>query len=343
MSQQQVTKNRQSFLNYYFDGAFDDGLRERAITFLDHHLAGVVDVDNDSRTVWVERLAGGACNINLRVSVGTQRWALRLVDPESARWGVDRTAAVQAQQDAAAIGIAPGVTAATASGDCLSEFAEGAQLTAEMLQDDAMLKRVADTLSSLNAGTTVSREFSPFVDARTFVEYADGDGADSPPLLNEMLARLFRIEALFVTVGAPRAFCHSDSVPQNYLVSDEQVMMVDFDYAGIGWTAFELGSLCCQAELGDERTSTLLRFYDPEHDEGQRARVELMRFVAGVREACWALMAEPILSQRTTPLEGWTYRGYAEQNLRQAHGVVDGGDFDRYMIAARVVRSGARC
>jgi hypothetical protein len=40
-----------------------------------------------------------------------------------------------------------------------------------------------------------------------------------------------------------------------------------------------------------------------------------MRLVAGVREACWAVMAEPILGSHTSPLPGWSYQGYAQANL----------------------------
>ena len=142
---------------------------------------------------------------------------------------------------------------------------------------------------------------------------------------------------------AHRVLPASDSVPQNYLIDDDTIRLVDWDYAGNGWTAFELGSLCCQAELDDWQTTTLLRSYDPDADEGQRARVELMRFVAGDREATWALMAEPFLGYKTTPLDGWTYAGHAARNIRQAALVIDSGQFALYLKRARHVRPGARC
>lgn len=312
---------------------------EQAIAFLDRHSAGLVAGD-----VQLNYLAGGASNVNIKVTCDLGTYALRLCDPDGSRWGVDRAAAIQAQQDAAAMGLAPRVVASELpSGHYLAEFAEGHQLTPQLLEEAENLELVARTWRKLNAGTTSSRIFSPFDDARTFIEYADADGAPRPPRLGEMFAALLRIEALFANRPAPRGFCHSDSVPQNYLRSGDALRMVDFDYAGMGWTAFELGSLCCQAELDDWQTTTLLRAYDPDADSGQRARVELMRFVAGIREATWALMAEPHLGYKTKPLDGWTYEGHARRNIGQACRVIDSGAFETYMSDARSVRDGALC
>lgn len=312
---------------------------DEAIAFLERH-----DSDRFDGEVNLSRLTGGASNVNLRVESASAVYALRLCDADAVRWGVDRRAAIQAQQDAADMGLAPRILASELpSGHYLAEFVEGEQLTPEDLKQEKYLSLVAETWRRLNAGATTAREFSPFDDARTFIEYADADHAPRPPRLDEMFAALLRVEALFTNRAAPRGFCHSDSVPQNYLLRNDALVMVDFDYAGMGWTAFELGSLCCQAELDDWQTTTLLAAYDPEADAGQRARVELMRFVAGIREAVWALMAEPILGYKTAPLDGWTYQGHAQRNIGQAARVIDSGAFEAYLNDARSVRQGALC
>ena len=139
----------------------------------------------------------------------------------------------------------------------------------------------------------------------------------------------------------PTAFCHSDLVPQNFLLTADGFRMVDWDYAGQGWVAFEMASFCCQAGLDPAETEELLTAYDPRLDDSQRARVELMRLTAGVREAAWATMAEPILAEHTTPMPGWTYTGYAAANLEQA-GIVVAAGFDALLDTARTVRPGAR-
>ena len=316
-----------------------DEVRAHAVGFLNRQGAGFLGDD-----VRLAMLQGGASNVNLVVESDGNKYALRLCDPDAARWGVDRSAAITAQNEAAELGLAPRILAfELPHGDYLSEFIPGFQLTPELLREERYLAMVARAWRRLNANSTESRTFSPFDDARTFVDCADADNAPRPSRLDEMLAALLRIEALFVNHDLPKGFCHSDSVPQNYLVDGEVIRLVDFDYAGFGWTAFELGSLCCQAELDDWQTQTLLTAYDPAADESQRARVELMRFVAGIREATWALMAEPYLGYKTTPLDGWTYEGHAARNIGQAAHVIDSGAFDDYLRLARQLRPDARC
>lgn len=326
-------------LSYECSSDMSDEIRQQAIRFLETHGRKVL-----SGEVELSLLTGGASNVNVKVSCPSGLFALRLCDADGERWGVDRAAAIEAQRDAAALGLAPAILAAELpSGHYLAEFDPGVQLSPESFQDVANLELVAHTWRLLNAGRTKARVFSPFDDARTFIEYADADGAPRPPRLDEMFAALLRVEALFANHPAPRGFCHSDSVPQNYLKHDGRLRMVDFDYAGVGWTAFELGSLCCQAELDERQTHVLLKAYDPSADAGQRARVELMRFVAGIREATWALMAEPHLGYKTAPLDGWTYEGHARRNIGQASQVIDSGAFESYLQQARTVREGALC
>lgn len=289
----------------------------------------------------VAKLAGGASNVNLRIAGPEQSWALRICVADPDRWGVDRAAAIQAQADAAALGIAPRLVAhQLPEGHYLSEFVDGVMLTKERLRGENLIPAVARTLRSLNAGRTASRDFSPFDDTRIFLELGAAESARQPEDMDSYLARALRVEALFKTRKAPRAFCHSDHVPQNWLKVGDRFKLVDWDYAGVGWTAFEIASFACQAELTGEETELLLTCYDPDVDDAARARVELMRFVAGVREATWAVMAEPILGGQTLPAAGWTYQGYAAANLAQAESALALG-FDTLMSAARHVREGA--
>lgn len=293
-------------------------------------------------TVRIARLSGGASNVNLRISAGESTWALRLCDPLGERWGVDRAATIQAQNDAAEMGLAPRVVAQKMpAGHFLSEFVEGTTVTSAYVREADLLEPIARTLRELNAGSTTGRVFSPFRDLGTFLEFGDGDGVGFAPQITDELAAVTRIRALFETRPAPRGFCHSDLVPQNFIRHGDTLSLVDFDYAGTGWVAFELASFSCQAQLDAEETHAFLSAYDPDYDEGQAARVELMRAIAGIREACWAYMAEPILSGSTAPLDGWTYQGYAANNLAQARGVLADGRLEQYLSAARHVRPGA--
>lgn len=292
--------------------------------------------------VAISRLSGGASNVNLKLEAPAASYALRVCAPDAFRWGVDRAAAIQAQQLAAGLGLAPQIVQThLPDGHYLADFVSGTTVTSSFVREASLLPLIASTLKGLKNVSGCTHEFSPFDDLRVFLELGDAEGAVPPDDVERIYAAVLRVEALFRTRQPRRAFCHSDLVPQNFILHDGGLKLVDFDYAGNGWVAFELASFVCQAELDEDETDTFLRCYDPNLDNAQRARVELMRMVAGVREATWALMAEPLLSAKTAPLEGWTYRGYAEANLAQARLVIDSGKFAEYMKEARDVRPDA--
>lgn len=287
----------------------------------------------------VTALSGGGSNVNLKLDRGDCGFALRICAPDPDRWCVIRAASIQAQSDAATADLAPPILASRLpEGHFLTPFLPGGVLTPQRMRAESLLPAVVETLRSLHGLQTRARDFSPFEDASTFVRLGNAEGARRPAEFDRLYAMVREIESLFRRARPRRAFCHSDLVPQNFIVGD-RLRLLDWDYAGNGWVAFELASFACQAQLSDHETELFLSSYDPAIDDGQRARVALMRAVAGVREAAWAAMAEPILAHSTTPLEGWTYQGYAAANLEQARIVFS--SFDALMTAAEQVRPGA--
>lgn len=296
------------------------------------------DLEDD---YFVSPMIGGGSNVNLKLEGSGDALALRVCAADPDRWGVNRAASIQAQSDAAALDLAPPILASTLpEGHFLSKFLPGGVLTPARMRDEGLLPAVVETLRTLHAGSTTARDFSPFEDAAHFVRLGSQEGAVRPAEFDGLYERVERIAALFAAIDAPRAFCHSDLVPQNFIVGD-RLRLIDWDYAGNGWIAFEMASFSCQAGLTDDETAEMLALYDPGVDQGQKARVALMRAVAGVREAAWATMAEPILSAQTTPLDGWTYQGYARQNLDEARRAWSDRGFEELLSAAAHVREGA--
>ena len=255
--------------------------------------------------VEVSVLVGGASNRNFVVQTPAVRYALRIANAQSERFAVDRAASLQAQGEAAAGGLAPAVVAARLpEGHVLSTFVEGQTLGAEHLRRGETLELVGATLRRLHALPSSLPTYSPFDDIRLWSRLARSDGTTIPSGLDQLLDVVWEIEALVEAGGLPRVFCHNDTYPPNFILSGSLLQMVDWDYAGRGWACFELGSFCATAALGPELRDAFLRSYDEQTNEAQVATVELMRFVAAMREATWAVMATPILRGTTTPASG---------------------------------------
>lgn len=255
--------------------------------------------------VEVSVLSGGASNRNFVAQTPVVKYALRIANPQSERFAVDREAAIQAQREAAAGGLAPDVVASRLpDGHVLSTFVEGATLGEGQLREREVLERVGATLRRLHALPSSLPPYSPFADIRLWSRLARSDGTEVPPDLDELLDAVWGIEALVEGADLPTVFCHNDTYPANLILSGSRLRLVDWDYAGRGWACFELASFCATAGLSPELREAVLRSYDPRTSEAQLASVQLLEFVAAMREATWAVMATPILRGTTTPVGG---------------------------------------
>jgi thiamine kinase-like enzyme len=286
--------------------------------------------------VEVSVLPGGANNRNFVVRTPRVKYALRIANAQNERFAVDRAAAIQAQRDAAAGGLAPEVVASRLpQGHVLSTFIEGITLPgAGQLREREVLEAVGRTLRQLHALPSSIRSFSPFDDIRLWSRLARSDGTEIPDDLDELLGSVWQIEALIERAGLPAVFCHNDTVPQNFILSDSGLSLVDWDYAGRGWACFELASFCATADLDRELQEVLLRSYDARASEAQVATVELLRFVAAMREATWALMAAPILAGTTTPDADDFYGNHLRDYLRLARQRATAPDFYKLIKTA---------
>lgn len=286
--------------------------------------------------VAVSVLVGGANNRNYVVACKGAKYALRIANAQNERFAVDRASALQAQRDAAAGGLAPPVFAAKLpEGHILSGFVEGKTLLgAEELRDREVLETVGRNLRALHALPTSIRAFSPFGDIRLWARLAREDGTELPPDHDELLATVDRVEAALGAAGLPAVFCHNDTVPQNFILSGPELRIVDWDYAGRGWACFELASFAATADLDEDLQEVLLRSYDAETNDCQRATIQLLRFVAAMREASWALMATPVLKGATTTADDLFYENYLRDYLRLSRQQAARPDFERLMALA---------
>lgn len=318
-------------------------------------VAFAADVDADSRReieqvlgdwdpglfpggdIEVSVLVGGASNRNFVTRTSDVKYALRIANAQSERFAVNRAASVQAQREAAEGGLAPEVLAARLpEGHVLSTFVEGPTLGGGRVRDPEVLRTVGSAFRDLHALPSTLPSYSPFDDIRLWVGLARGDGTEIPADLDELLGSLWQIEALVQGERLPVVFCHNDPWLENFILSGSGPRLVDWDYSGRGWACFELGSFCATADLDAELREVLLSSYDRSTSEAQRATVELMEFVAAMREATWALMATPILKGTTTaPVTGHDfYENHRETYFRLARERAAAPDFYALLKAA---------
>jgi thiamine kinase-like enzyme len=230
-------------------------------------------------------LDGGITNRNYRVRFGDRDTVVRLPGKDTSLLGISRLAEKEANETAAELGLAPAVVAVEE--DCLvTEFVTCEPSDAATLD----IEGVARALRAFHESGLVLpvRFWVPDL----LIEYAEivrSRGGSLPaqyPAAQELVARI--AEALPLDEPVP---CHNDLLPANVLRTERGVMLVDWEYAGMGHRLFDLGNLAvnCQFDSAAElRLLTAYRGASPTSEQMESLR--LMRLMSDAREAAWGVV-----------------------------------------------------
>ena len=274
-----------------------------------------------------QALEGGITNRNYRVRMGGQEYVLRLHGKDTQLLGISRESEERASAAAAELGIAPAL-AATFDGGMVSTYVPCEGLSERQVADRAeeiasALRRFHSSPVELPSAFRVPELLEHY--ARTLSER----GAQ-PPAALEDARRLARTIASALPPCEPRP-CHNDLLPGNVIreAASGRVMIVDWEYAGMGDPWFDLGNLAVNNAFEETDEERLLRAYrGAEPSRAQRARLKLMRLMSDVREAAWG-----VVQARLSDIE-FDFEGYGERHFDRLRRASEGGALESWLSAA---------
>lgn len=233
-------------------------------------------------------LEGGITNRNYRVSFDTVDCVLRLPGRDTSLLGINREAERSACRTAAELGISPRLL--TGDERCLvteyldAEVSDGAALRAAPEPVAETLRRFHDSGAELPCRFWVP----DLLDA--YAEIVAGRDGRLPEAYGEAQALTREIERV-LPLEDPVP-CHNDLLPANVLRGrGGRIMLVDWEYAGMGHRMFDLGNLAAGAELTEPEERRLLAAYlRREPRAAEHAALRLMRVMSDAREAAWGVI-----------------------------------------------------
>jgi thiamine kinase-like enzyme len=229
-----------------------------------------------------EPLEGGITNRNYRVTFGDTEYVIRLPGKDTALLGISREAERVANAAAARLGIAPELAAGDDS--CLvTRYVESTPVDADQLR--AAPEQVARSLRTFHdshAQLPVRFWVPDLLDS--YAAIVRERRGEVPPdyAATQALARRIA-DALPLSEPVP---CHDDLLAANLLTVGDTVMLVDWEYAGMGHRYFDLGNLAVNNEFDEAADERLLSAYlGHPATPGNLAALKLMRLMSDAREA----------------------------------------------------------
>jgi thiamine kinase-like enzyme len=254
-----------------------------------------------------EPLPGGLTNLNYRIHGAPQEYVLR-VTGEAEMLGADREAEYAATVMAGGLGIGPQVLAYLRPEKILiTRFIDGLGVPPEQMRTTTMLGQVATTLRRLHAGPSVNATFSAFGIVETYRDNARWLGVTLPEAFHWSWERAEEMRAALEAGPPEPCLCHNDLLNANFLLEHGRLLIVDWEYSGMGDPYFDLANFSTNHDLSEDDDRTLLRAYLGRVRERDFARVRLLRIMSDFREAMWGVVQQGL---RTTDAD---YVEYADR------------------------------
>ncbi len=245
-------------------------------------------------------LSGGITNRNYLVDGAPDgaRFVLRLAGNDTHLLGISREVEHAATVAAAGVGLGPEVVAfLRPQGYLITRFIEGRPVPEPEMREPARLRAVGEALRRLHDGPAIPGLFVPFRIVEAYRALAMARGVAIPPeyQLAQSIAR--RIELACLAAPTELRPCHNDLLNANFIDDGGRIRIVDWEYAGMGDPAFDLGNFSVNHELDPDQDGVLLAAYMGDRAGPWRAfsaRLALMRVLSDFREAMWGVLQQGI-------------------------------------------------
>jgi thiamine kinase-like enzyme len=263
----------------------------------------------------VLQLEGGITNRNFRVNFGGTDYVVRLPGKDTGMLGIDREAERLATKKAAELRLGPKVAAMLDQPACLVTcFVESREMTAAELREPRSIEEVGRALRGFHhSGLELPTDFFVSEIVSDYAEVARSRGGALPEGFEHArdCARKV-VKAVRKNAEHQPVPCHNDLLTANFLHDGERIVIVDWEYAGMGDPFFDLGNFAVNNELGDADEERLLAVYfGEEATPRRRAALKLFRFMSDFREAMWG-----VVQTRVSELD-FDFGAYADKHFRR--------------------------
>jgi thiamine kinase-like enzyme len=236
-------------------------------------------------------LGGGITNKNYKVNAGGEVFVLRIAGVNTELLGIDRTTEYLANTTAGNLGIAPKVEYfIEPEGYLITRFVNGVPLPPREVKQPQNLNRIVEMIKKFHASPPIPGKFWVPQIVADYSQIAQSHHIEFPENFDWLLDCLDQAVQAFEKDPLSHCPCHNDLLNENFLVEDERIFILDWEYAGMGDPYFDLANLSVNHEFSDQEDQLLLNDYFGEVTDKRWARLKVMRIISDYRESMWGLV-----------------------------------------------------
>src|SRR5213592_1805545 len=247
------------------------------------------------KEVKVTSLSGGLTNENYLVEAGGQRYVIRIPGASTELLAIDRANELHNTRAAASTGIGPAVLEHIPELDVMVlEFIPGPTMSAQTLQSERMVRRMAESFTRLHGAPRFLKNFDMFRLIEEYLRIVEEHDVRIPADYRERLPQLGDIERA-VRVGAlPSVSCHNDLLCENFIDDGHGLRIVDYELSGNNDPCFDLGNTAQEAGFDDGFRAVLCEAYFGRLDRQQLARMNLFALMSDIGWTLWGAIQAKI-------------------------------------------------
>src|SRR5262249_39806696 len=193
-------------------------------------------------------------------------------------------------------------------GYLLARFVDGRPIAPDEMREPDTIREAAQILQRIHGLPPIPGAFSPFQVVDDYYRLGKVHGVEAWPTdFDWLLGRMNAVDGAFGREPGFPAPCHNDLLNENFLreAGTGRIVVLDWEYAGMGDSYFDLANLAAQHRFDDAQDELLLESYFGATTRQRIARFKLMKCMSDFREAMWGMLQSGISTL------DFDFRGYA--------------------------------
>lgn len=201
----------------------------------------------------IEVIQKGLTNVSFKFSADGKEYVYRHPGGTSSHL-VNRQTEVFAQLKAKEIGIDPSVIHIDVSGWKLSYFVQN--IVPCTLGTPEELQKGMNYIKKMHQQTWTDevKMFDTYEESIKLMSIASATKGNLLEEFSEFVEKFKRLDGYLKNDGLRElALCHNDTYPPNYILTkEEELYLIDWEYAGVNDKAHDIGCICCRYDMTDE-------------------------------------------------------------------------------------------